>query len=66
MEDFLRRFGQFNERSGALEFSNVRAGLIVSLVSESLHDGQSHHVDRGILALYWDTDGSAYWCSNCR
>lgn len=33
MEDFLARFGQFNASTGKYEFSNVRSGLVVSLVS---------------------------------
>ena len=33
MEDFLSRFGQFNEQTQKLYFSNVRAGLIVAVVS---------------------------------
>lgn len=33
MEDFQQRFGQFNHSTGLYYFSNVRAGLIVALVS---------------------------------
>ena len=33
MEDFLQRFGQFNDQTQKLYFSNVRAGLIVAVVS---------------------------------
>ena len=33
MEDFLSRFGQFNQSTGKLYFSNVRSGLIVAVVS---------------------------------
>lgn len=32
MEDFLRRFGQWNSQTEQYFFSNVRAGLIVALV----------------------------------
>lgn len=32
MPDFLRRFGQFDTRTDKYYFSNVRAGLIVSMV----------------------------------
>ena len=35
MEDFLNRFGQ-HHADGTAYFSNVRSGLIVSLVSNSL------------------------------
>jgi SP family sugar:H+ symporter-like MFS transporter len=33
MENFLSRFGQFNASTGKYEFTNVRSGLIVALVS---------------------------------
>lgn len=33
MENFLSRFGQFNASKGKYEFTNVRSGLIVALVS---------------------------------
>ncbi|KAI9810284.1 MAG: hexose transporter hxt1 [Pycnora praestabilis] len=33
MEDFLRRFGQYNAQTNKYYFSNVRAGLIVGLLS---------------------------------
>lgn len=33
MENFLSRFGQFNASEGKYEFTNVRSGLIVALVS---------------------------------
>lgn len=33
MPNFLERFGQFNHQTGKYYFSNVRAGLIVALVS---------------------------------
>lgn len=33
MENFLSRFGEFNASKGKYEFTNVRSGLIVALVS---------------------------------
>jgi hypothetical protein len=33
MPDFLKRFGQFKSQTGKFYFSNVRAGLIVAMVS---------------------------------
>jgi hypothetical protein len=33
MPNFLERFGQFKSQTGKFYFSNVRAGLIVAMVS---------------------------------
>jgi hypothetical protein len=33
MPNFLKRFGQFKSQTGKFYFSNVRAGLIVAMVS---------------------------------
>jgi hypothetical protein len=33
MPNYLQRFGQFNSHTGKFYFSNVRAGLIVAMVS---------------------------------
>ena len=35
MPNFLKRFGQFKSQTGKFYFSNVRAGLIVAMVSYS-------------------------------
>jgi SP family sugar:H+ symporter-like MFS transporter len=43
MPDFLRRFGQFDRRTRAYHFSNVRAGLIVAMVSPSASSSFSCH-----------------------
>lgn len=67
MDDFLRRFGQLQD-DGTYHFSNVRAGLIVALVSFTSFFLQP--VDRvncvKTLAFYWNPDGRTCRRPDCR
>lgn len=62
MEDFLRRFGQLGD-DGSYHFSNVRAGLIVALVSL---DFLSFLHLANPAAFHWNPDGSTGRSPDCR
>lgn len=63
-QDFLKRFGQ-RHSDGTYYFSNVRSGLVVSLVSLSCLPLRLLLIRR-TTAFYWHPDGSAHWRADCR
>jgi hypothetical protein len=63
MPEFLSRFGQRNSDGSGYHFSNVRAGLIVALVSTIFFLGR---FDLTISALCWHPNRRLDCRSRCR